>query len=345
MESYPKMNGIEKEGLMACLEIGKSLTSTFDLKEILHLVMQKISQLIPAQNWSLLLRDESTGDLCFHIAVGIDQSEIMDQRIAEGEGIAGRVAQNGEMMIVINGDSDQRIHRKIDQLTGFHTQSIIALPLKTRDEVLGVLEIVNFPDPESFREKYLTMAQILADYAAVAIQNSRYYSRIQHLSITDEYTGLYNTRYLHDKLENLISEADDKNEPIAVVFVDVDNFKRVVDTHGHLEGSQVLKEVGEVMLQTLGERDILIKYGGDEFVIIMPGRDKDSAKSKAEAVLQKIRGSRYLTDTEEPVQVSASFGIAVYPQDADSKKLLLLQADHSMYRIKKSTKNGVGTCD
>lgn len=333
---------LEKKALLSSLEIGKLLTSTLDLSKILELIMARVSQLIPAQNWSLLLKDESTETLKFEVAVGIDSKIVRDLRIPLGNGVAGQVVKTGQPAFVSNGENDKRIYRTVDQLTGFTTRSLIALPLKTHDKILGVIEVVNVPDLDYFKQHQLPTLQILTDYAAIAIENSTYFSRIQKMSITDEYTGLFNARYLHSILEDLVVDCSQNNKPLSVVFMDVDNFKRVVDTYGHLSGSKVLKEIGQTISALLSETDILIKYGGDEYIILLPGKDKETAVKQIEEIRVAIRKSTYLKSENKSLLVTASFGIATYPADADCKKDLLLAADNSMYKIKKTTKNGIG---
>jgi diguanylate cyclase (GGDEF)-like protein len=333
------------ENLMPCLQIGKLLTSTLNLSKILELIMIKISQLVEAENWSLLLKDEETGDLRFEVVVGIDMEQVKNIRIPLGKGIAGKVAQTGDPIILEDAQNDPRVFRKVDQKTGFITKSIICLPLKIHGKILGVIETINIGDMEEFKQKKLPMLSILADYAAIAIENSQYMSKIQRMSITDEYTSLYNAGYMHQILPGLIKDADESGKKVAVVFMDIDNFKNVVDTYGHLSGSMVLKEIGEVIAGCLTEKEILIKYGGDEYIIIMPERDKSGALTLTKKIQDKIRGKLYLQTESHPVKLTASFGLAIYPDDADSKKDLLLRADGSMYKVKKSTKNDIGTAE
>lgn len=338
-----KGTNLESRALMACVEVGKLLTSTLDIKEILDRIMTKVSELIEAQNWSLLLRDEDSGELTFEIMVGVEKERIRDIRMACGEGVAGHVAESGEPLLLSNVREDSRFSRRVDALTGFTTESIFCVPLKTHGKVLGVIEVINVKDRELFESNYLPVLTLLADYAAIAIQNARFVSRIQRMSITDEYTGLYNARYLHQVLEDLIRDAGEQGKKLAVVFVDVDNFKQVVDSYGHFLGSRVLKEMGRTISSCLSDEDLLVKYGGDEYVIVLPGKSREEAKQLVEKILQTIRSSTYLDTESIPVKVTASFGIAVYPEDARSKKELLLLADKAMYSIKDSTKNGVGT--
>jgi diguanylate cyclase (GGDEF)-like protein len=305
--------------------------------------MLKVSELIEAENWSLFLKDETQNELTFEVVVGLNKELIKNIRIPLGEGIAGIVAETGEPLFVDHAQEDPRLNRKIDQITGFTTQSVFCIPLKIHGTILGVIEIINVDDIEYFKSTFLPILTILADYAAIAIMNSKYFSKIQHMSVTDEYTGLYNARYLHEVLEELVIAHSLEKNTIAVVFVDIDNFKNVVDRYGHLSGSRVLKEIGHSISDCLTAKDILIKYGGDEFVILMPSRSKNEALKLTEKIMHAIRGSIYLKSETQGIQVTASFGLAMYPEDAKTKKDLLIKADNFLYRIKNTSKNGIAT--
>ena len=174
-------------------------------------------------------------------------------------------------------DQDLHFSARADQATGFDTRSIIALPLLVRGEVIGVFEVVNVEDEKFFREKYLPHLSILADYVAIAVDNVRNLQKLQARTFIDDVTGFYNTRYLVCQLDRLIPQARDKGEKFSVVFLDLDNFKAIVDAHGHLLGSQVLREVARVIHSVLGPEDSLVRYGGDEFIILLPHRSQEEA--------------------------------------------------------------------
>jgi len=330
------------DALLACVEIGKALTSTLDLKQILELIMIKVSRLIDAQNWSLLLKNETTEELTFDIVVGINRDLIKRVHLEPGEGVSGHVVRTGIPMFLYDVKDDPRFSRKVDELTGFKTKSLICVPLKIHGKILGVIEIVNVKNIALFETKYLPFLTILTDYAAIAIENSRLFTKIQRMNVTDEYTGLYNARYLHQIIGELIANSGRDSE-FAVVFVDIDNFKTVVDLHGHLLGTKMLKELGQTIYDCLFEKDILVKYGGDEYVIILPDSNKHEAKKLTEKILSVIRETIYLQSESRPVKVTASFGIAMYPSDAGTIKDLLILADKTMYRVKNTTKDAVAT--
>ena len=147
---------------------------------------------------------------------------------------------------------------------------------------------------------------------------------------------------MHEILPRLIQESETKKQKFAIAFMDVDNFKFVVDTYGHLSGSKVLDEIGKTVSACLSEKDILIKYGGDEFILILQDREKFQAIKLIKKILKVIRFSTYLRSENVSIKVTASFGLAIYPDDAQTKKDLLIKADNNMYRIKKSTKDNIG---
>lgn len=327
--------------LITCLEIGKYLTSTTDFHEILELIVSKGSELIKADHWSLLLKDEKTDKLVFVIVTGADMKDFQSVCLGPGEGIASHVAETGIPMFVPDVSAEPLFNREVDRLTGFTTRSVACIPLANKGRVSGVIEIVNIEDMTFFGRNNYPILSILADYAAIAIQNARYVSKIKTLTITDEYTGLFNSRYLHSFLDDFFTQADEKSK-IAAVFVDIDNFKDIVDFYGHLDGSDILRQIGVTISQSLTDKDILIKYGGDEYVILFPDTSTDEAVKRTGIISEKLNASRYVAGTSQTTQVTASFGVASYPENAENKKDLLIAADNALFKIKNGTKNSIG---
>lgn len=175
--------------------------------------------------------------------------------------------------------------------------------------------------------------------AEIELRNSE--AKFRDLAIHDGLTGLYNTRYLYPDLAYLVQKSDAHHQPFSLIFMDMDNFKRVVDTYGHLNGSQALCEVAQTIRERLQEPEYGVAYGGDEFVVVLPDAGKAQAVEKAEAIREAIRRTSYLTDKGFKVRLSASMGVSTYPDDADDITSLLASADRAMFDVKASGKGGV----
>jgi diguanylate cyclase (GGDEF)-like protein/PAS domain S-box-containing protein len=167
--------------------------------------------------------------------------------------------------------------------------------------------------------------------------------KFRNLSIHNNLTGLYNTRYFYQALDDLIKESKMTREPFSLVFMDMDNFKRVVDTYGHLNGSQALKEVAQTIKRCIKRPCFGVAYGGDEFVIVLPGLDKVKATEKIEQIRLRMKQTTYLSKAGHKVHLGASFGIATFPDDTDNREGLLALADQAMFRVKQTGKGLVGT--
>lgn len=166
--------------------------------------------------------------------------------------------------------------------------------------------------------------------------------KFRRLSILDNLTGLYNTRYMYKALADLIAESEASGMPFSLIFLDMDNFKHVVDTYGHLNGSRTLQEVAATIKSALIEPAFGVAYGGDEFVVALPGFTKKQAARKAREIQTRMREMVYLTSQGFEVRLSASFGVATFPEDAADLTALLALADNAMFAIKKRGKNAIG---
>lgn len=169
----------------------------------------------------------------------------------------------------------------------------------------------------------------------------REHDRVMKLAVTDDVSGFNNTRYLHRYLDRLIDNPGTKLTEVCLVFFDLDNFKRLVDTHGHLLGSKTLREVAQAVSHVLNEDDRLVRYGGDEFIAILPRQTKDEALVKVNRMKQVIHGTRFLQKEGVNARLTASFGLASYPADAKDKRELLAEADRCLFQSKSEGKNRI----
>jgi diguanylate cyclase (GGDEF)-like protein len=163
----------------------------------------------------------------------------------------------------------------------------------------------------------------------------------KELAIHDNLTGLYNTRYLYHALDELIQKSTSNGRIFSLIFMDIDNFKQVVDTHGHLNASKALQEIADTLKTTLQTPAYGVAYGGDEFVLVLPELDKQQALAMAETVRKRIKETVYLQNAGLEVRISSSLGVSTFPDDADTLSGLLALADQAMFSVKEKGKDSV----
>lgn len=322
-------------------DVAKALTSSLDLDSILQTIMEKMAEYFQPDTWSLLMVDEQREELYFAIAVGSAAEALKNVRLKVGEGIAGWVAKNGEQLIVPDVMNDPRFAKRIDEMTKWETRSIICVPLRSKHRVLGVIQLVNV-DMQHFGDQEVFFLQSLCDYAAIAIENARAVEKIQELTITDDCTGLFNARHLYKTLESEVYRSSRFGYEFSVLFIDLDHFKQVNDTHGHLIGSKLLSEIGYLIKAQLRLIDYAFRYGGDEFVVLLPQTSKDAALIVGRRLRDSLRASQFCAEEGLNLNVRASIGLATYPHDAKTPHDIIRQADEMMYLVKNTTRDNIG---
>ena len=322
-------------------DVAKALTSSLDLDSILQTIMEKMAEYFRPDTWSLLMVDEAKSELYFAIAVGAASQVLTNARLKMGEGIAGWVAKNGQALIVPDVQADPRFSPRLDEMTRWKTRSIICVPLRSKHRVLGVIQLVNV-DMKHFTDQEEFFLQSLCDYAAIAIENARSVEKIQELTITDDCTGLYNARHLYKTLEAEVYRSARFGYEFTVLFIDLDHFKQVNDTHGHLIGSKLLAEIGYLIKAQLRLIDYAFRYGGDEFVILLPQTPKDAALVVARRLRDTLRTTLFCQEEGLNLNVRASIGVATYPHDAKTPHDVIRQADEMMYLVKNTTRDNIG---
>jgi diguanylate cyclase (GGDEF)-like protein len=326
-------------------ELGKALTSSLQLDQVLRTIMEKIDEFLRPDNWSLLLLDEAKQELYFELAVGKASQALKDVRIKLGQGIAGWVAQHGEVVIVPDTSKDTRFFGKVDEKTKMETRSIVAVPVKFRETCLGVIELINCVGAEGFDPRDLKLLEALSDFAAIALENARHVKRIHELTIKDDCTSLYNARHMGFILDTEIYRSQRYNYEFSIVFIDLDHFKLVNDTHGHLVGSRLLAEIGEALKTNCRLIDFAFRYGGDEFVILLPQTSKGNAINVARRLHKIIRETVWLTKDGLNTRITPSVGVAAYPIDSKTKEGLLHLADEAMYLVKNTNRDNVAAAN
>ncbi|MBZ5588081.1 MAG: sensor domain-containing diguanylate cyclase [Acidobacteriia bacterium] len=337
---------------------------TMDPGRFIQEVLQRANAFVPSEAGSVLLDHpfERSGDpagavLYFIAAFGPAADSLLGASIATTEGVVGHVYRNGESHLGVEPRKDPFFYPRFDETHAFRTESLLAVPIRIENSVCGVLEMVNRLDGMPFDERDRALLEIFASYTSVSIQNLLDARRAGAAARSDDLTGLANDRFFHRRLAEDLDHADAAAGRVALLFMDLDNFKTVNDRHGHLAGSQVLKEVGYLLRRAVrSPRVTLARYGGDEFVIILPGFDIEAATHVAEEIRTAIRSQAFLRGrfswASGPVEftgpLTCSVGVAVYPDHvprigtSDHRRNQLLRAsDQAMYAAKAAGKDRV----
>jgi diguanylate cyclase (GGDEF)-like protein len=308
------------------------------LEPVIPVIQEKIGNVLSETPWRLYLVDAKQERLRLATGSG-EREEEKAAELAMGGGIAGSVAASGQAAVVANARRDARIARGEERL-GKETRSVVAVPVRFQKDVLGVLEVMNFAGPEGISPRDKRLVEVLADYAALAIEDARHAERIRELTIIDDVTGLYNVRHLNTVLDEEIYRSIRYAFEFSVIFLDLDRFKSVNDNHGHLLGSRLLVEVGEILRHNLRLIDFAFRYGGDEFVVVLPQTSKENACHATRRLNQVVHEHEWLA-AAKPLRLTASFGIATFPGDARTKAGLLRLADEAMYTAKRERRGSI----
>jgi len=256
-------------------------------------------------------------------------------------GISRWVLLEGQPVHVPDVGQDPRYHPSIDSLPGLRTASVLAAPLKVRDAVLGVLVAVNRLDATPFDMRHLRILSLLANQTAIAIENGKLYRHAEQLAVTDDLTQVYNYRFLKMALRREVKRAARFSQRFSVLMLDVDNLKRYNDRNGHLRGSEVLRTVAQILVREARSIDLVAKYGGDEFVVILPQTAPEGACVLADRVKQTVESTAF--PLVAPGVITVSIGVATYPENGITAGELLEGADVALYAAKQAGKNRVST--
>lgn len=323
--------------------LGPFLAETLDLA----------ARLVPSEAGSLLLDDptvpRSRSPLTFVAAFGPAATNLVGMAVPRGQGIVGHVYEAGELYETSRPNDDPHFFERVDAAAGFRTRSLVAAPVRLERHVCGVFELVNRRGRANFSARDLEVVTLLGGYISRAILNSVDVLKQSELALRDELTGLGNVRGLHPDLEGAVRRAGKKKNDLAVLFVDVDHLKTLNDRHGHRAGSEALRRIGVILERAGAPLGLAYRFGGDEFVVILPDHDRAAGLEVADeirrAVAAGVQGPMRHGGTLPKLTVSvgvATLETALAAGRATAAKKaarLLAAADHALYRAKRQGRN------
>ena len=243
----------------------------------------------------------------------------------------------GKAVTVSNASAESRLKglNLIPQLRGFSS-----IPLLIQDQAIGLIVVFDFGEKpgQSMDGKDFSNLRILASQIAIGIEKATLYDKVQRLSITDGLTGLFVHRHFQTRLDEEIKRAERYKEPLSLLMLDIDFFKKFNDNYGHLAGDAVLKRVAVLLREHVDSADISSRYGGEEFSVILPKQDKELARIKAEKIRLAVEADLLRYEGKE-LKVTVSMGLAAFPGDAMTKKGLIDKADQALYKAKHDGRN------
>jgi len=315
----------------ALLDIVRAVNATLEPPKIADLIVERSSTWVPAPCWAVVCSDQAG-----QLSVLADRGLQPEMRNAV-HAIARWVMARGQEFVAADLAQDSR-------LTASSAGAVIAFPLICRGRKIGAL--VALDREASAREPRLSAAmlravRVLLEPAAVALDNAVLLKRAEALSVTDDLTHLYNSRYLNQVLRRETKRASRSGRPLSLLFIDLDGFKAVNDTHGHLYGSRALVEAAAVIRSSARETDMVARFGGDEFALVLPDTGGEGAFAVGERIRDRIAEFTFLTDDGLNIHLTASVGVATLPDVAASADELVEAADKAMYQVKERGKNGI----
>jgi diguanylate cyclase (GGDEF)-like protein len=332
---------IEKKKLEAMLQVSEMMSSILNLDKLVNFIVVKSMEVLEAKRGSIMLLDGNEGQLFIKGAKGLSETIIKDTKVRLGERISGWVAQEGKPLLVADVETDLRIQRK--NRPQYITKSFLSVPLKIEDKVTGV---VNLTDKLAtgegvFTEEDLKFLTILVQQGAVAIENAKLYKKVSWLAITDALTELFNHRYFQVRLGEEINRAQRYVRPLSLIMLDIDHFKNYNDVNGHLKGNVLLTGIAQILKNNARGVDIISRYGGEEFVIILPETDLADAQAVAEKIRKTVESTSFEGGLSQPEgKVTISGGVAVHRQNITDEQFIM-RADEALYKAKQEGRNRI----
>jgi diguanylate cyclase (GGDEF)-like protein len=329
------------EELRALLEIGQVGAMEADEETLARSLAPTLRRAARADGCAIVRWDDGGSRLMVLAADGRTDERMRLGDLDATRYPAGReVLLDGRRATLWEGDPD-RTPASRAMLSAWGAACVLLLPMTAAGRVVGVVELACAVHAEPTADE-LELYATMTSHAAAALENARLMARLRHAADIDQVTSVHNHRYLQERLRQEVARAGRTGSPLAVLMIDLDGFKLINDQHGHADGDRVLRNVAAMLKLTVRANDVVARYGGDEFVILMPDTDEEAARLVADRVVKGIRGQAHPLGDGGEGTVSCSVGMAILPTDGRTAAALLRAADTAMYGVKRAGGSRVG---
>jgi len=322
------------------ISIAQASISSLELDALLQTILQGSADFMEMPVGRLVLYDQRNGKMSLGAHIGLENSDTLcTVWTLEPDTLTDQLLRQNKIHCV--EDIEQVSYEIGDFIAHDASRSLVCIPLTTKSAIHGIIHLNDFI-PRHFDKNRISQITVLASFAAISIENAKFHAETHRMAINDALTGLNNRRYFDKVLPQEYERALRDGLPFSLIMIDVDNFKHFNDTHGHHLGDRILAAIGRVLRRTLRSIDFAFRYGGEEFVVILPETDLESAHGVAERIRQRVMAaSRKLLRNQEDSPVTVSMGISSYPRDAACSITLLAMADQLLYKAKKTGRNRI----
>jgi len=315
--------------IYALYEIAQSMGTCLSVSDTMALISAKISKIVPWSGCALYLHDADSKTLKCRFAVGAVGARLLNTVLPDNCGIFGTVVGQRQTTIADPHVALDTIGLELSD----RLQSAIVCPLVYNDTLIGCLSLYH-SEADRYCEDHRRLLERIAEQAGAVIHNSIVFEQTQEDSLTDPLTGLPNRRSMFVHLSRELARADRLKNELAVIVLDVDDFKTINDTYGHNVGDQALREVAVALQTALRPYDLCVRYAGDEFIIVLGGCSREDADAKRNELQARVADIRLDVRADKQLRLAVSAGAAVFPEDGTTLEALLADADHRMYRDK-----------
>ncbi len=328
------------EELTALFQVSRSLTAALDQNLLFEKIFSVFRESLHCDRIVLLLYQAGDESLEVIKTTGLDATTVKGLSFKLGEGISGMVAASMQPIYSPDLSTDDRNLSYKGRWVS--SGSLLSMPMVLQGQLIGVLNI-HHQQPDAFSPIAQQMAQAIADQAAISIENSRLYEKTRALSATDDLTGLANRRQFQDFLQREWTQARRYQDNFSLLMIDIDNFKAYNDIHGHLKGDIVLKKVAALLLQNTRGIDLVARFDGEEFVLLLPKANREGSLAVANKLCRCIENEYFagMEASQPQKKLTISIGVASYPTDSTDIYELVNLADEALYQAKHQGRNCV----